>query len=100
MFGEGTDAQGGNDRDPNNPGLSGRWSVVDALRDEIRLIDTLGAQVVHRYRIGEFVRGIEAIAQHRRFGARVAGDSDGHANRLSLERQDGEVREIGEGRAR
>ena len=46
MFGEGTDAQGGNDRDPNNPGLSGRWSVVDALRDEIRLIDTLGAQVV------------------------------------------------------
>lgn len=48
MFGEGTDAQGdgNNDRDPNNPGLSGRGSVVDALRDEIRLIDTLGAQVV------------------------------------------------------
>ena len=48
MFGEGTDAQGdgNNDRDPINPGLSGRGSVVDALRDEIRLIDTLGAQVV------------------------------------------------------
>ncbi len=48
MFGEGTDAQGdgNNDRDPNNPGLSGRGSVVDALRDEIRLIDTLGTQVV------------------------------------------------------
>ena len=42
MFGEGTDAQGGNNRDPNNPGPSDRWSVVDALRDEIRLIDTLG----------------------------------------------------------
>ena len=46
MFGEGTDAHGGNDRDPNNPDPSNRGSVVDALRDEIRLIDTLGAQVV------------------------------------------------------
>ena len=46
MFGEGTDAQGGNDRDNGDPGVSDRGSVVDALRDEIRLIDTLGAQVV------------------------------------------------------
>lgn len=46
MFGEGTDAQGGNDRDNGDPGVSDRGSVVDALRDEIRLIDTLGTQVV------------------------------------------------------